>query len=234
MLDNRPAPPSAVKRQLRQEAGFGCCFCGHPFLQYHHIVPWAEDAHFRPEDMMVVCGSCHHLLTVGAIEVVDQRRAKAKPKNVVDDEVRGKLYVNSKELKVHLGGGTATETPCLLQVAGKSLLSARLAPDDGRVLVSASIIDREGKQIARLSDNEWNMLPGAIWDFEVYPRSATIRTGSGEIAFGVDARHDVITMRGKWFYQGFPLEFTPDKAIIMTNTFHGFTGSYNQVHIAVG
>jgi hypothetical protein len=45
----RPKIPAAVARQLRQEAGFGRCCCGVPILQYHHIIPWAAEAHFRPE-----------------------------------------------------------------------------------------------------------------------------------------------------------------------------------------
>lgn len=51
--------PEAVMRQLRQEVGFGCAKCGHPYIEYHHIVPFSEEAHHRPEDMMAVCGNCH-------------------------------------------------------------------------------------------------------------------------------------------------------------------------------
>jgi hypothetical protein len=36
MKKNREIP-SEIKRQLRQEAGFGCCICGIPIIEYHHI-----------------------------------------------------------------------------------------------------------------------------------------------------------------------------------------------------
>lgn len=48
--------PLPVKRKLRQEAGFGCCKCGRPIIEYHHIIPYSnDDPHFRVEDMMCLC-----------------------------------------------------------------------------------------------------------------------------------------------------------------------------------
>ena len=41
--------PDRIKRQLRQEAGFGCCKCGFPIYDYHHIVEFSEEKHFRPQ-----------------------------------------------------------------------------------------------------------------------------------------------------------------------------------------
>jgi hypothetical protein len=182
---------------------------------------------------MVACGQCHHLLTVGAIPVDDQRKAKAKPKNIVDGHVKGNLYVTSKELTVQIAGGTAKETPVLLRVSGENVLSARLSKEDGRVLVSAIISDSSGERIATLTDNEWEMKPGAVWDFEVYPRSATIRTSRGDIAFGVDARNDMVAMQGKWYCNGQPLIFTPQSALARGNTMSGIIGAYNGTHIGV-
>ena len=120
MPEARPSIPQRVKRQLRQEAGFGCCLCGYPYIQFHHIVPWAEDQHNRSEDMMVLCARCHHLATTGALTEADQRKFKDRPKNIVDGEVRGLLHVNQKELVVQVAGGTSIETPTLLEISGKS------------------------------------------------------------------------------------------------------------------
>lgn len=182
---------------------------------------------------MTACGQCHHLLTVGAIPVIDQRKAKANPKNMADGEIRGNLYVTAKELKVNLAGGAAIETPNLLVIDGESVLSARLSPDDGRVLISATINNQAGAQVAKLIDNEWSMLPGAVWDFEVYPRHATIRTGHGEIAFGVDTRDDSVSMRGKWFFDGLPVDFSPTHANINGSIVRAYTCMFSQNYISV-
>ena len=231
---NRTSIPSEVKRQLRQEAGFGCCRCGHPFIEYHHIVPWSEDQHFRPEDMMVLCGQCHPLCTVDAIPQVDQRALKARPKNIVDNLVRGMLFVNTRELSVNIAGGKATETPNLLTLSGKPVLSARRDSEEGRVLISASIYDRDGNSIGRLNDNEWSMIPGAVWDFECYPLHSTIRLAPRDIAFVVDVRNDEVYLQGKWFHQGQRIEFTPTKGRIGTSVIDGMNVSHCGTMVAVG
>ena len=234
MNDNRPSTPSAVRRVLRKESGFGCCLCGHPFIQYHHIVPWHEDQHFRPEDMMTLCAQCHHLCTVEAIPISDQRTAKSRPKNIVDNELKGRLWVTSRELRVNLAGGTAIETPNLLQIAGETVLGARLDQDTGRVLISAQIRAPDGKLLAKIVDNEWSMRPDSVWDFEVFPRHATVRLGPADIAFSVDTRGDSVNLQGKWFHNGHKIEFSQSKATIGNNQLVGFNVAHCNVMISVG
>ena len=233
MNEVRPNVPNEVKRQLRQEAGFGCCRCGHPFIQYHHIIPWAEDQHFRPDDMMVLCGQCHPLCTVNAIPQPDQRALKARPKNIVDNLARGMLSVNSQKLSVNLAGGTAVETPNLLSLSGTTVLAAKRDAKHGRVLISAMIHDSSGNVVAILRDNEWSMDPSTVWDFETYPLHSTIRLGPRDIAFEVDVRNDTVNLRGKWFHKGLSIAFTPNQASIGTNKFQGFNVSHCGTMIAV-
>jgi ferredoxin len=213
---NRPSVPVNVSRQLRQDAGFGCCACGHPFIQYHHIIPWAEDEHFRSQDMMVLCGNCHYLCTVGAITENEQRTYKARPRNIIDNQVRGQLYVNKRELVVNLAGGQAVETPKLLTLSGEPVLSARLDPEHGRVLISAQIHGKDGQIIGQLHDNEWSMAPKLVWDFDARPLYATIRLKAQQIAFSIDVRNDEINLNGKWFHKGTRIEFSPSGAQIGT------------------
>lgn len=214
MTPIRPSTPSAIKRRLRQEAGFGCCLCGHPFIQYHHIVPWSEDEHFRPEDMMVLCGQCHPLCTVGALSETDQRRAKLRPKNLIDNQLKGTLWVATRDLTVRIAGGLAINTPDLLTLGGRTVLNAKVDQEDGRVLVSARIADQQGQPIATITDNEWSMLPDRVWDFEAYPRHATIRQGPADIAFKVDTRGPEVSFQGKWFHNGKVVEFTPTHGMV--------------------
>ena len=231
---SRPAAPADVRRILRQDAGFGCCLCGHPFIQYHHIVPWAEDQHFRPEDMMVLCGNHHHLATVGALLEADQRTAKKRPKNIADGLLRGSLFVNTRELTVHLAGGVAINTPKLLEIKGQTVLAARLDPNDGRVLVSAQIQNRQGRVIATVADNEWRMVPDAVWDFEAYPLHAKVRSAPWEVAFDVDARNDQLALGGAWFRDSMRITFSPTMAMIGSNRISGSTVRNCGGFIAVG
>ena len=232
MKDTRRDVPSAVKRQLRQEAGFGCCRCGHPFIEYHHIIPWAEDEHFRPIDMMALCGQCHPLCTVGALTEIDQRKLKSRPKNIVDNLMRGQLFVNSTQLTVNMCGGQMMEVPQLLVIGSETVVGARLGVD-GRVLISANIHDASGRTVARLQDNEWSMVPGDVWDFEVHALNAAVRQGPGNIAFAVNVRNDQINLRGKWFIRGMRIEFTPTEGSIGTNRLVGISISGCRVGILI-
>lgn len=209
-MPNRPSTPSDVSRQLRQEAGFGCCFCGHPFLTYHHIVPYADDQHFRPEDMMAVCDNCHRGCTNGAIPELEQRRAKQRAKNVVDGELRGQLYVTSNRLKVELAGGLAIDTPNLLEYRNTQVLGAKL-DDIGRVLISAIVQNSAGIVVATLRDNEWSLNVSEVWDFECSHRWATVRSAPFDVNFEVDCRQDRVRLQGKWSLGGTPVEFTPTR-----------------------
>jgi hypothetical protein len=220
----RTTVPSQVKRQLRQESGFGCCICGHAFIEFHHIVPFAEEQHFRHEDMMALCPNHHHLVTVGAISSADQRAHKARPKNIIDNKMRGHLHVNSQKLVIKIAGGEAINTPNLLTLGNETVLRARLSDELGRVLLSARIHNREGAVIAELVDNEWAMAPQDVWDFEAYPRHAKIRNAPKDISFSVDVRDDdAVALEGKWFHRGQEIGFTQREAKIGTNRFIGNT-----------
>ncbi len=79
-MSERPAIPASVRQQLRREAWHGCCLCGNPFIEYHHILGWQQTGEVADE-MMVLCPNCHHLATVGALPMAEQRSLKAMPFN---------------------------------------------------------------------------------------------------------------------------------------------------------
>src|SRR5450755_2216738 len=101
-VEPRKSLPAAVARQLRQEAGFGCCKCGTPILQYHHIVEWAEEEHFRPEDMMVLCPLHHDQATKGAMPAIEQRQMKSAPHNIQrgHDSARARTRPSGSEARL--------------------------------------------------------------------------------------------------------------------------------------
>lgn len=219
MNDSRPSVPSAVKRQLRQESGYGCTFCGHPFIQYHHIIPWREDHHFRPEDMMVLCGNCHYLVTVDSVSEAEQRSGKSRPKNIIDGKSRGRLFVNSTEPIVSIGGGKFINTPDLVRAGGKSILSAKVDDGSGRLLVSALIQDDKGKLLAKIVNNEWELEISNVWDFEVFPQSARIREAPRAVNFFIDCHDDEVRFEGLWNIDGKSLEFTKEKIVFGNTTY---------------
>jgi len=104
MEKKRPEIPRPIKRQLRKEAGFGCCVCGHPFFQYHHIVLYSIKSEHNPSDMMILCPNCHNKATAGVFIEEAQRECKSNPFNVKQNKVSGQLEILPGSKNVFLGG----------------------------------------------------------------------------------------------------------------------------------
>src|SRR4051794_24329854 len=113
-------PPADVRRTLRQEAGFGCAKCGSPILEYHHIVPWAEEEHFRPDDMLVLCPNHHDECTKGAATEGEQRAWKQEPFNVTRGYAEGLLKGNDQCVALDCGSCLLVQTACISSLMGKS------------------------------------------------------------------------------------------------------------------
>jgi HNH endonuclease len=146
----RPATPLGVERQLRQESGFGCARCGHPYIEYHHIIPYAEEAHFRPEDMVALCGNCH--VAVAKMRQDVQYKLKNNAFNIKNGLFKGVLEYDKRDLIFKIGGCFYENVDTVLQYQNQSIISCKLA--DGQAKVSLTLLDEAG--ILRLSivDNE--------------------------------------------------------------------------------
>ena len=58
--------PAGVERQVRKNSKFGCVVCRSAFYQYEHIDPVFADAReHNPDHMCLLCGGCHHKVTIG-------------------------------------------------------------------------------------------------------------------------------------------------------------------------
>lgn len=75
------AIPAKVQKLVYQEASSCCAFCDEAdihCLEIHHIIPRAEGGTDNAENLILVCGSCHSLITYGQIakeEIMETKRA---------------------------------------------------------------------------------------------------------------------------------------------------------------
>jgi HNH endonuclease len=189
---------NAVKRLLRQQAGFGCCKCGRPIYAYHHIIPYADDHHFRPNDMMVLCPYCHSEVEYGLLDEDEQRRYKANPYNIVHGLAQGPLALQQRTIALgsiqFVGDGT------FIRVDNHPLLSLSLS-GDGRLQVSVELNDRDGNLLALIDKNEWVTGDPYPWDLEYGGRWLLIRRQHGEISLYVDVRPSLVSVRGSLWYK---------------------------------
>lgn len=205
---SRPSAPAAVKRQLRQEAGFGCCVCGLPIYQYHHIVPWAVDPHFRPADMMILCPLHHDAASKGALTEEQQRAAKSSPRNIAEGLTFGELAINQSYLALAIGGVFLVGDGPLLTVDGETLLRTRLG-EDNELLLSVRLFDRQDQLLAEIDDNEWITGDPLPWDLESDHQRLVIRSAPYGIALSIDAKQEPIRLRGELWRNGERIRLRP-------------------------
>jgi hypothetical protein len=80
----KTAIPKQIEKQIFQEAGSACPFCGEKHvaaLHIHHIIARAEGGPNTPENLLLVCASCHqkiHTKIISSEQVYLTKRLLAK------------------------------------------------------------------------------------------------------------------------------------------------------------
>lgn len=194
-MELRPIVPADVALQLRREAGFGCCRCGHPFFEYHHIVAYAVDRHYRPNDMMILCPNCHAQATSGALSETEQRELKRSPFNIRKSYADGMLKIDQSSLVVGFGTVQLVRDGFLFKVDEEDLVSVRIG-GMGRLELSLRLYSRRDNLIARVENNEWKTGSMFPWDLQARWQWLKIRNKKCDVALEVDARQVPIQILG--------------------------------------
>ena len=153
MSRSRPRTPPDVARELRRRSGFGCCRCGLPVVQYHHIVPWHLEEHFRAADMMTLCPYCHDAATKGAFNEAAQRKCQAEPHNVRTGYSSGALLVNQTYIAVAFGGTLLVGDGARITIDSVELFRLGVGPD-GELALSVELRDSGGVTLAIIDQNK--------------------------------------------------------------------------------
>lgn len=199
-MPGRPAIPVDIQRALRQEAWFGCCKCGSPFFEYHHIRGFAVTGHLAAE-MMLLCPGCHYLATVGALDEIEQRRLKGLPYNRQKGYARGQLFTKREVLLIDVGSNILAGPDYKLIVEQTPLFSVRHG-DRGELLISLSAYDANGTLALAIQDNEWQLGSDSVTDFVAKPRWLRLASPHLPQALVIDARDPFLVVRGALRFAG--------------------------------
>jgi len=193
--------PDTIKRELRQEAGFGCCICGNPVYEYHHIKPFSDEQSHDPAQMMILCPNHHYAATIGAITEAEQKHFKEKPANINNGFVNGLLYITDPAVAIRTGTNYLVGLGIKIVIDGKPMLT--LEKDaEGRLLLSIDLYDRNDSLILSIHRNEWIAADPIPWDIEFQYRTLKIRIGKGNTPLAIDARNTPILLSGElWWHQ---------------------------------
>jgi hypothetical protein len=165
-------PPTAVRRQLRQEVGFGCPVsgCGNPYLEYHHFdPPWEEEHHHDPARMIALCAT-HH--AQAAAWTPDQTRAM-KGIDPERPDITGRFEWMREDLLAVVGGNYFYETPNMVVFRSEPMIWFE-RDADRRMLLNLRVLTASGEPRARLVNNDW-IIRGDPTDVESPPNGSRLR-----------------------------------------------------------
>jgi site-specific recombinase XerD len=205
----RPPRPPEVERRLRREAGYGCCKCGLPIYDYHHIFPYHEDDPYPPDEMMILCPLHHRQTLGGALPEKEQWELKRRPCNIGRGLVDGDLVVNQAYCAVAVGQSLLVGEAAFVVVDGEELFSLRLDPDGSRLLISLTAYDDRDNVVAIIEDNEWISGDPFPWDIESHFQYLRMRRQLGEISLEVDARKEPVRVRADLCRNGHRVRLSP-------------------------
>ena len=200
--------PANIARQLRKESGFGCCVCGNPIFQYHHIVPYTEeDPHFRPEDMMILCrehhGESHDYKENPTLSIEEQREAKENPFNIKNGHMEGLLKVRTNQVKVGLGLLTLKKGECvdIIKVGQDSAFSLSVGEEDN-LEISGNFHNKEGSLLATLEKNNFISEEPFPWDIQFRRQWVKINLKLRDIFLEINTHTSPIEVRANVWYKG--------------------------------
>ena len=199
----RPPIPNPLKRELRQEAHFGCVNCGNPIIEYHHITPWTEVKEHTKDNLVVLCPLCHHKANCGDMNKEIVLRKKANPVNKLKVFVNEQFFLTDYDnIKVKLASNTFIHTPKILIIKNEEIIT--LDKDEfGNALLSAKFYNKEGLLIAQIINNEWfAYLDKDFWDIQYSPGFLKIHNKPRDIALELHTKGDTINIKADLYYQG--------------------------------
>ena len=210
-------PPANVARQLRQEAGFGCCKCGCPIYEYHHIIPYTEDdPHFRVEDMMILCPlhhkECHDYRENPTLSIEEQREAKENPFNIINGHMEGLLKVRGNQVRAGillftLRKGVSVE---IIKIGQEAAFCLSVGDEDN-LEISGNFYDKEGNLLATLEKNSFISEEPFPWDIQFKRQWVKINLKPRDIFLEINTHTSPIEVRAIVWYKGVHLVIGQEK-----------------------
>ncbi|MBU3153511.1 HNH endonuclease signature motif containing protein [Clostridium estertheticum] len=210
MSDFRPPIPEPLKRELRQEAYFGCVICGCPIIEYHHINQYHLVKCHEKTNIVILCPEHHHRANCGEIYKEMVLEYKKNPYNKNNDYV-GKEFILKKynDLKFLIGSMEYYKTPIILRIDKEVLIWVK-EDINGIALFNAKFYNKDNKMLAVIRDNEWRAFRSAkLWDVVYSPGHLVIRDKKGSIFMELNTLGEKILLRANMMYNNYEVKMMP-------------------------
>ena len=237
-MNNRPAIPEPVKREVRQRCGFGCILCGYPLYEYHHMVAFAVVREHTATNITLLCDGHHKETTNGLLPQQKIYGANAHPYNVVNGSSSPYLLHYGNAPCEFIIGSTkitssiATDRFDAMRIDDDTIMGFRC--ESGNVLVTLRWYDENDREILRITDNELEYLAD-LWDVEFIGKRLTVRRASGDIVAQIlfEPSYKIIIERAKITHNGIGL-LAVETLFLVLNTDSGFSNCGVTTNFRVG
>lgn len=211
--------PDPVRRQLRQEAFFGCAKCGSPILEYHHIIQFAEQAHHNPDHMIAICPTCHRSL--GKMRRERCYALKANPRNKREGKIRGELGTDAHTTSFLVGSCTYIDTPIIFSYYEAPII--RYSIEDEQASLDIYIPKEDMWPDILVQKNDLIVNSGGKWDIDFRTNFLRVQKTHGSTYFQIDLRKEVAEIEGQFSIRGKQFMFSPNSTNLGGATIAGGT-----------
>lgn len=177
--------PADVRREVRRRSKFGCVVCRRGFYHYEHLSDFVGADEHNPDQMCLLCPSCHGMVTSKQWSKAKIRAAYELIQRQTGDEAgepRGPLDFHTGAAVLAIGDleySPAVET--VLRYFGEDLIKLTPGLKGQPGLISAVFTDDDGSAILELQENEF---VGSLeaWDIEIEGQRIAVRKRLGVVA----------------------------------------------------
>jgi len=239
--------PDPIKRAVRQKCGFGCVICGDPFIEYHHIVPWATVKKHEIDNLVLLCYKHHRQVGNKLFPAAELEKRINEPYCISHEfSSASSLTFNGPSFSVNVGSNSYTalankcddEDDCPhypLMIDSVPLVDIRFQGD--HILISIRVWDKNHSQIFEMRNNEIKQSATA-WDIEWAANTVVIREKLYGILLDITFQpnqHEMTINRGNLSLNAIQLQITHDEVkvnnINATLAGNNFTDCQVGVHI---
>ncbi|MFZ7090819.1 HNH endonuclease [Primorskyibacter sp. 2E233] len=183
-LSNRNIP-QPIQRQVRQNCGFGCVFCGDMIVQYEHIVPFSEVKAHEVANLVLLCASHHQEVTAGRIS-----KGQVKSAQITPFCKRGRNHPSYRFILKHSHQIRFGDNSCVVTENDRYPLSIvelgencwfGVAMAEGLPVFSGTFPNKLGAPALVLRENVLEILDTNIWDATLKGPNLKISMGPRKI-----------------------------------------------------
>ncbi len=250
MGKQRPKYPDEYYQYLRKEVNFGCAKCGKPLVRFHHIEGYEDGILEKPERLIALCKKDHEIADKVLMKINKQEKLNDKESGFTKEKLydlkknpfnknkvnHGFSIKSEKEMKVHIGSNTFTETPEILRIHGETIISIKR--DHDQILFSAKFYDKSDELRLNILDNFWEADTELfdVWYSEEASSTfqLSIKTNNTEPYLNLKIVNDGIHITGKFYCRGQLFDVREDGVFFMEQQLLTMTGcTFHRVGVGI-